>query len=327
MRYMGIREDYISPDCSQKDQANKVNSRWSIIRYWGIREHYISTDCFLKDKANMVASYNHLNCQIPLHSHDFLEINIITAGSGKHHIEEMSLNVTPGDVFIIPVHARHGYTCKDKLNVHHILICKDFITRYQEELEAIPGFQTLFNIEPQLRQATPNKYFLHLDHKKLQATLQDLDRITAAYNNEQFMYQNILTLHLICDLCMMFHEQMNRPSDSASIPGPNRAIIQVLEYIQGNLDRKLTVDELSRVAAMSCATFNRHFKQMLGIPPMEYVVKCRVQRALILIDENRLSKTEIALMCGFYDSSHMDKYIKLYRNADFKKSADPLPSL
>ena len=136
------------------------------------------------------------------------------------------------------------------------------------------------------------------------------------------MYQNILTLHLICDLCMKFHEQMNRPTDSAAIPGPNRAVIQVLEYIQGNLDRKLTVEELSKVAAMSCATFNRHFKQMLGTPPMEYVIKCRVERALMLIDENRFSKTEIALMSGFYDSSHMDKYIKLYRASVAKKSAE-----
>ena len=113
MRYSDTEEHYISMDGLQTDKASKVNVRWNSIRFWGIREHYISADCFQKDKANMVASYNHLNCQIPLHSHDFLEINIVTAGSGKHHIEEMSLNVTPGDVFIIPVHARHGYTCKD----------------------------------------------------------------------------------------------------------------------------------------------------------------------------------------------------------------------
>ena len=292
------------------------------MRSLGTKEHYLSTECFQKDKANMVVSYNHLNCQVPLHSHDFLEINIIIAGSGKHHIEKMNLNVTPGDVFIIPIHARHGYTCKDKLDVYHILLCKDFMLRYQEELEAIPGFRTLFNIEPQLRQTSPDKYFLHLDYKNLQTTIQDVDRITVAYNSEQFMYQNILTLHLICDLCMRFHEQMNQPSGSASIPGPNRAIIQVLEYIQGNLDRKLTVEELSRVAAMSCATFNRHFKQMMGGPPMEYVIKCRVERALMLIHENHFSKTEIALMSGFYDSSHMDKYIKLYGTSDAKNSSD-----
>ena len=289
-----------------------------------IKEHYTSSEYFQKGNGNMVVCYNHPNCNIPLHSHDFLEINIIVAGGGTHHIEEMSLTVTPGDVFIIPIHARHGYTCKDKMNVYHILVCKDFILRYQEELETIPGFRTLFDIEPQLRQTSPGKYFLHLDHKKLQETIRDADRIIAAYGNEQFMYQNILTLHLICDLCMKLHEQINQPPASASIPGPNRAVIQVLEYIQGNLDRKLTVEELSRVAAMSCATFNRHFKQMLGIPPMEYVIKCRVERALMLIDENRFSKTEIALMSGFYDSSHMDKYIKLHRASVLKKSTESL---
>lgn len=292
------------------------------MRSFGIKEHYLSTECFQKDKPNMVVSYNHMNCQIPLHSHDFMEINIIVSGSGTHHLEDMSLSVTPGDVFIIPMHARHGYTCKDKLNVYHILLCKDFILRYQEELEAIPGFRTLFAIEPQLRQTSPGKYFLHLTHKKLQETIQDVDRIIDAFSSEQFMYQNILTLHLICDLCMKLHEQMNQSSESTTIPGPNRAVIQALEYIQSNLDRKLTVEDLSRVAAMSCATFNRHFKQMLGVPPMEYVIKCRVERALTLIDENRFSKTEIALMSGFYDSSHMDKYIKLHRASVAKKSAE-----
>ena len=158
MCYSDVEEHYINTDNLQS-KANKANARWNSIRYWGVKEHYISTDCFLKDKANLVASYNHLNCQIPLHSHDFLEINIITAGSGKHHIEEMSLNVTPGDVFIIPVHARHGYTCKDKLNVHHILICKDFITRYQENWRPFPASGHCLILSPNFGRQLPTSIF------------------------------------------------------------------------------------------------------------------------------------------------------------------------
>lgn len=61
---------------------------------------------------------------------------------------------------------------------------------------------------------------------------------------------------------------------------------------------------------MSIATLNRRFNDLLKTSPMNYVMDCRIQKAIELIEENKYSKTEIAQLCGFYDLSHMNKYLK-----------------
>lgn len=46
-----------------------------------------------------------------------------------------------------------------------------------------------------------------------------------------------------------------------------------------------------------------------GRAPLDYVLSCRVAKAQKLIAEGNYGKTDIANICGFYDVSHMNKYI------------------
>jgi AraC family transcriptional regulator len=87
-------------------------------------------------------------------------------------------------------------------------------------------------------------------------------------------------------------------------------IVAVMEYIKGNLDRKLTLAHLAEYAKMSTATLNRRFREALGSSPMTYVLSCRISRARELMADGTLSRTEVAQMCGFYDLAHMNKYLK-----------------
>jgi len=82
-----------------------------------------------------------------------------------------------------------------------------------------------------------------------------------------------------------------------------------MEYIQENLDQKLTLDLLAEKANMSKSTLNRHFERNLHISPMQYVMECRLEKAKSLLLRGTLSKTEVAHLCGFFDISHMNKYL------------------
>jgi transcriptional regulator GlxA family with amidase domain len=82
---------------------------------------------------------------------------------------------------------------------------------------------------------------------------------------------------------------------------------RILAHIEANLASKLGVGELADVVALSKSHFSRAFKHSLGLPPMEYVVVRRVERAKSMISSTRDSLAEVALACGFADQSHLNR--------------------
>jgi AraC-like DNA-binding protein len=52
------------------------------------------------------------------------------------------------------------------------------------------------------------------------------------------------------------------------------------------------------------------FRQELGIPPIEYLNRYRVRQAKLLLEQGKLSITEIALEVGFSDSSYFNRVFR-----------------
>jgi AraC family transcriptional regulator len=82
---------------------------------------------------------------------------------------------------------------------------------------------------------------------------------------------------------------------------------RTLAYIEANLASKLEISDLANVVALSKSHFSRSFKHSVGLPPMEYVVVRRVERAKALIQSTRESLAEVALACGFADQAHLNR--------------------
>lgn len=85
---------------------------------------------------------------------------------------------------------------------------------------------------------------------------------------------------------------------------------RVMDHIEGNLRRTLSLDELAEVAGMSSASFSRHFKEMLGKTPMQHVMSYRVERAADLMRDPSLALSEVALQTGFADQAHLSRSFK-----------------
>jgi AraC-like DNA-binding protein len=85
---------------------------------------------------------------------------------------------------------------------------------------------------------------------------------------------------------------------------PPRVSRRVREYLEARLDENISVQALAGLAKLSISHFTRAFKQSEGLPPHEYLVRCRVQRVQELLAETDLPLAEIALASGFSDQSH-----------------------
>ncbi|MDD5175026.1 MAG: AraC family transcriptional regulator [Sterolibacterium sp.] len=86
---------------------------------------------------------------------------------------------------------------------------------------------------------------------------------------------------------------------------PDPAINEILLHIHSHANDTLTIAHLASLQRMSPALLRRRFQEAVGVPVHRYIIKCRVERAYELIEESRLSLTEIATQCGFSSLSHM----------------------
>ena len=262
---------------------------------------YFAENEFFDGKFNFVHVYLHGNYRYKMHSHQFYEINLIMSGEGRHYIENSSLDTGVGDVFVIPPGVRHGYFSEGRLDVYHILIKNDFLARYSEELSEIEGFDLLFDFEPTIRRSSGRELNLNVGHGELSLFIRELERMAAVESSRRFVYLNALTMEFICRL----GKRISRRVSTA----PESEIVSVMEYVKANLDEKITLDLLCELAHTSPATLNRRFRAVVGASPMGYVLSARVTRARELLAEGRMSRTDIAQECGFYDLAHMNKYL------------------
>jgi AraC family transcriptional regulator len=82
---------------------------------------------------------------------------------------------------------------------------------------------------------------------------------------------------------------------------------RALTYIDDHLESRLDVPMLAKLVSFSKSHFSRAFKQSLGLPPMMYVKMRRIERAKTLMTSTNQQLTDIALICGFADQSHLNR--------------------
>src|SRR5690606_10005732 len=80
--------------------------------------------------------------------------------------------------------------------------------------------------------------------------------------------------------------------------------------IHAHLDQNISLAELAAVAHMSEFHFARLFKHTTGLPPYQFVIHQRVERAKRLIATGRLSLAQIAIDVGFSDQSQLHRHFK-----------------
>ncbi|MBI5025288.1 MAG: helix-turn-helix transcriptional regulator [Nitrospirae bacterium] len=91
-------------------------------------------------------------------------------------------------------------------------------------------------------------------------------------------------------------------------------IDRVVEYLHSNLDKKITVEVMAKIAYMSPSHFARIFKQEIGTSPVDYLNQIRMEMAKKLLLAGDKSITEIALKCGFNSSSYLSAcFYKRYK--------------
>ena len=92
-----------------------------------------------------------------------------------------------------------------------------------------------------------------------------------------------------------------------------KRIDRVIQYIESNPDKKISLTEVANVSNFSVYHFHRIFTGIFGETVNDYIVRRRLERAVnLLIFKTDLSVTQVALDSGFSSSANFSKAIKLH---------------
>jgi transcriptional regulator GlxA family with amidase domain len=85
-------------------------------------------------------------------------------------------------------------------------------------------------------------------------------------------------------------------------PSSSLALQPVLKWMESQLHRALTLEQIAAHAALSKRTLSRRFLQQAGTSPLQWLLGARVRRARYLLETSALSIEQVANATGF-DSS------------------------
>jgi AraC family transcriptional regulator len=86
----------------------------------------------------------------------------------------------------------------------------------------------------------------------------------------------------------------------------------VLDFAHSNLANVVSLAALAAQAHISPFHFARLFRRTVGLPPHQFVLRLRVDRAISLLRRGRIPLAEVAIACGFHDQPH---FIRAFRRA------------
>ena len=101
------------------------------------------------------------------------------------------------------------------------------------------------------------------------------------------------------------------PGAASTLGGLSRLQLRrAIEFINDHLEEGVSVEGLAGFVGLSPFHFARLFKHSAGIPPHQYLVQRRVERARELLLTSVKSTAQIALDVGFCEQSHLATHFK-----------------
>ena len=106
--------------------------------------------------------------------------------------------------------------------------------------------------------------------------------------------------------------QSDLNNDDANIENCAYVIQDIEKYIEENLDKKLSLTDISESIHMNKSYISRMFKEKAGENLFDYINKRKIEKAKQLIKNNELRMYEIALNVGMEDTAYFSRVFKKY---------------
>ncbi len=87
-------------------------------------------------------------------------------------------------------------------------------------------------------------------------------------------------------------------------------IQEAVNYMERNYQREITVEEIASACRLNRSYFSKIFKENMGCPPQEFLIRLRLSKATVMMKSSGASIGGIAAMCGYPNQLHFSRAFK-----------------
>ncbi len=272
----------------------------------------IEIDLLNIERYRVHAEWRHRNVVSP-----YTRLYYITSGHGviTYHQSRQTYRLTPGHMYLIPCFTRVDLFCPRTFCHYYIHLTTrlpngtDLFSTLEYAQTVKAGdhgvtagiFNRLITLNPgrELRERDANKPI----YKSLLDRCLELDQ-------KKTVADHLETNGLLRLLLAPFLKSNFPATISNTMEGLKR-FQSVLEYIQENLDSPISLSELAGLAGLNPAYFSDLFRQLMGLSPIQYVNRRKIEEAQVLLLTTDKPLKEIARWVGFSDEFYFSRLFKI----------------
>lgn len=217
------------------------------------------------------------------------QILYCTKGSGTLLLDGEKIHIPPCTAIFLPAFYPHEYYPEEDIWDIHWVVPAGYAA---EDILKHFGLS-----EPKIFELNEVKTPEHIFRKMHEAIR--ADRVFGNYRASGYLYDFLIEIY-------------RQTACSGTSAAPNTALMKAVDYINFNYPSQITMDDLCSVSGVSKQYLCLLFRKTFNSRPMEYIAKCRIQKAKELLTGSDMTIEEIAEATGFCTSSYFCKLFKRY---------------
>lgn len=240
--------------------------------------------------------------------HKDIEIMLVLSGEVEVCVEGNIYNLEDGDLIVINSNIGHASLKKKSNSVVMVLhINPIFFDLFCNEHDIIK-----FNCN------TVDRNKNDLEFKKMRKTLSDM-MFSMLNNNTQGKFESLSHLSSLSNnLFKYFYSPEKNNSNLVKYKKHHDRLKIAIDYIEENYRNKISLDDIANLINYNSSYTSSFFKIYVGVNFYEYLLRVRLQSAIIELATTNKTIYNIALDNGFSD-------VKAF-NASFKKNFNKSPN-
>lgn len=262
-----------------------------------------------RQHSTTLVPYSYYECRlpeyfanVPMHWHSEFEINYLYRGKGEFICGGRKFEAVEGDILIFPPNMLHtAYPCKDNILVYDAFVFSSVLLGANSSDRCSAEC-----IWPIINGNIRINVHIHPEMENYAEMKRTTERILFCVHENTPRTDLLLKSELLrlfwlleCGGHIIF-----QPDDSA---GRDEIIRPVLEYMAGNYQNDITIEQLAALAHLSKSYFMKCFKDTVGVSAIEHLTQLRLNAACDALSATRDKISDIAFRCGYNNLSNFNR--------------------
>ena len=241
------------------------------------------------------------------HTHDFIVLSYMKSGECMQYVDGVEYRTKRGDMLFIGI----GHTHQVKLTGHCVYINILLTPRFwSEELKNVDNFESIFalSIFGEFKgKCDPVSPMISFSGAQIPEIESIIDKMLEEFETKEIGYRAILKCYTQIILTKLMRGFSTANRYAALTLGD--AMKKIIDYIDTNLGKHLTLCELAENCCYNPSYFSRIFKECFDMPFSDYLQRRRIRTAMELLKHD-MTVESVMEQVGYRDRKSFYRYFK-----------------